>query len=408
MEKNVAIVGAGASGLMCASTLCQNPKLNITLFDSNSTVGKKILLTGNGRCNVTNLCNPQEFLNNVCCNQKFLISAINLFSPFDMLNFLLEHKVKTCVEENNRVFPISNRASSITEMFLKIIENAKNINLKLGTKVTGVIKTKTGFEVEYNGMHKDFDCVVVATGGLSYPVTGCHGEGIKFALNLGVKVAPTRPALCGIKIKENLKDLVGVSFNVKLGFKNQKAMGSIMITNYGISGPAAFLLSSQITEHSIGGEKLIVDFLPSESVASLNEKISLFKASNAKKQILSLVSNFVNIKLSNLLLDYFNIQKTKQVSQLTSAEANKIVNALKFMELTIAGFDDIEHATITRGGVDVADVNPKTMECKIVPNLYFVGEVLNVDALSGGFNLQIAFSTAVACAKAIMTSFNKE
>lgn len=402
---DIAIIGAGASGLMCATKLSNNQKFNITVFDGNLKIGSKILITGNGRCNVTNLCEPNQFLTNVCNNSKFLMSAINLFSPYDMVEFLNEHKVKTTVEQNNRVFPVSNKASSIINMFNEILINASNVNLKLGSKVTDVLKVGTKFEVKFNGNVKTFDAVVIATGGISFPSLGCFGEGLKFAKNLGVMVTKTRPALCGIKIKENLKELEGVSFNVNLKFDSIKVAGDIMITKYGLSGPATLNLSSLILDYNINNKKLTIDFLPNITVSELTEQINNFKQNNAKKQIISMVNKFVNLKLANMILEQLGIDKQKQVSQLTKLELNNIINLLKFMELTVLGFDDIERATITRGGVDVKNVNPKTFECKTVPNLYFIGEVLDVDALSGGFNLQIAFSTGYACAQGINSKF---
>lgn len=400
--KDVAIIGAGASGLMCATTLCNNKNFNITVFDGNLKIGQKILITGNGRCNVTNLCEPNSFLSNVSCNSKFLTSAINLFTPSNMLQFLNNNKVKTKVENNNRVFPVSNKASTITNMFGSILEKANNVNLKLGTRVLEINKVYDKFEVGFGGITKTFDIVVIATGGLSYPTTGSHGEGYKFAKNLGVAVTKTRAALCGIKIKENLKMLEGVSFNVALKYNAVKVTGDVMVTKYGLSGPAAQSLSSLILEDVIKDKTISVDFLPNFSVNDLSEKIKQFKNCNAKKQTISLVTDLVNGKLANLILEVNKINKTKQVSQITNEEINKIINGIKFFELTSLSFDDIEHATITRGGVDVKEINPKTMECKTVPNLYFIGEVLNVDALSGGFNLQIAFSTGYACAQAII------
>lgn len=400
-QKSVAIIGAGASGLMCAVNLCDNPKFNITIFDKNEIVGKKILITGNGRCNVTNLCEPNQFLNNVCVNSKFLTSAINNFSSYDMVEFLNANKVKTSVEQNNRVFPNTNKAASITNAFKSILDNASNVSFKLGVKVSGINKINNLFEVCYNNTIKTFDYVVIATGGLSYPITGSQGDGFNFARSLGVNVTKLRAGLCGIKIKENLKTLVGVSFNVKLSYKVYNSTGAIMITNYGISGPATLNLSSKILDYSVNGEKLIIDFLPDISVLDLTEKFKQYKIKNAKKQISTVLSGFVNQKLAEIILAKCEIELKKQISQITKEELNSIVDALKFFELTCLGFDDIEHATITRGGVDVKEINPKTFECKTINNLYFIGEVLDVDALSGGFNLQIAFSTGYACAKAI-------
>lgn len=207
--KSVAIIGAGASGLMCAYALCNNPKFNITIFDTNFKIGQKILITGGGRCNVTNLCDPNQFLLNVCNNSKFLTSAINLFSPKDMVKLLSDHKVKTAIEQNNRVFPFSNKASSITNMFESVIETASNISLKLGTKVTNIAKVGNGFEVEYNGTYKPFDVVIVATGGQSYPTTGSHGEGYKFAKKPWCCNYQNKTSLVRNKIKRKFKKFRG-------------------------------------------------------------------------------------------------------------------------------------------------------------------------------------------------------
>ena len=400
--KNIAIIGAGASGLMIAVRLKNNKQFNITIFDKNLAVGKKLLVTGNGRCNVTNLCSPSQFLEYVPHNSKFLFSAINNFTPNDMVEFLHDNNQEVIVVENNRVFPTSNKAESIRAMFESLVCSADNITLKLNTNVDAIKYSNNTLSLLVGGKTQTFDAVVVATGGLSYPKTGSTGDGIAFASALNLPLTVARPALCGIKLKNKHLVLSGNSYNVKLQLCASKVTGNMLFTHFGVSGPAVFELTSRLQQNSIKDSELIVDFMPDKTTDELNKMFRQYYLDNSKKMLKSCVANFVGEKLAKIILHYCNLDETIKVANISTKQTNQIINAIKNYNLQVLDFEDIEHATITRGGVDVNCINSKTMESKLIPNLYFVGEVLDVDGLSGGFNLQIAFSTAVACADAIV------
>mgnify|MGYP003295065668 CR=1 FL=1 len=409
MDKvNIAIIGAGASGLMCASLLANNSKLNISIFDKNLDGAKKLLITGNGRCNVTNLSDVDELLNNIPHNSKFMFSALNNFSAYDMISYLSNNGVDYIVEQNNRVFPKTNKAQTIKDMFESQLKNANNIKLHYGCNVESIEKTNNGFVVKSQGVEEQFNIVVVATGGLSYPLTGSSGDGLKFAKNLGILTTLTRPALCGFRIKNNpFKLLQGVGLNVALSAESNNTSlcntaGDIMFTNFGVGGPAAFKLSSLIEYHSANGLNLIIDFIPNLTDVELELDIKQFIKQNPKKQLLSLLCSFVNEKVAGVICNFLEVEQNFQIANLNLKHIKDIVNLLKHFKTTIESFDNIERATVTRGGVDIKHINPATMQTKLYDNLFFIGEVLDVDAFSGGYNLQIAFSTAAACAKQII------
>ena len=395
----IAIIGGGASGIFCALNL-DREKHQITVFEKNSDTLKKLLITGHGRCNVTNLKRCNDFLENVPHNKQFLFSSLNMFSPEDMVQFLNLNNIETISEKGDRIFPKTNKATTIKNCF----DNSTNGLVARETNVLSVKKQNNKFVVETSKGIYDFDAIIIATGGVSYPTTGSTGDGYKFAKGFGIDVFNPRPALCGIRLVDVPNMLEGTPLNCKLTVLNNGKViasntGEFLFTNFGVSGPNVFILSSKIEEYSINGFDLSFDLFENETKEMLIEKLKTFAKSNAKKYIFHAVNSMVNLKLAKIVLARCGIEESKQCANISSVEINKIAETLKSLVFKIENFDSIERATITRGGVNVKEINPKTMESKKIENLFFVGEVLDVDGFTGGYNLQIAFSTAFACAK---------
>ena len=355
----VAIVGAGAAGLMSACMLPES--ISVTVFDGNAEVGKKLLLTGNGRCNLTNLVDPDKFLESIPCGAEFLSTTIHGFTPQDTIRFFESIGIETKQEDNNRVFPKSGGAKAVRQA-LYDFATSRGVRFELGVEITDIGK-----------LRKEFDAVIIATGGLSFPATGSNGAGTAFAKQFGHNVVTTRPALCGLQFKTPT-GFQGTSVTVSATIGDITEVGDMIFTKNGVSGPVIFKLTSKFLGQSVSGEALVIDFIPSIDKPSFNPSDKPFYA--FRKYLPQNVANWLALRGD----------KPKDIKRIA---------------IPIKDFEPIETATITRGGVDVSEINPRTMESKIVPNLYFVGEVLNADGLSGGFNLQIAFSTAVACARSL-------
>ena len=395
----IGIIGGGASGIMLGNML-NNTDAHITILEKTQSTLNKLLITGNGRCNITNLCEPEEFVKNIAHNSKFMYSAIYNFSPSDMVNYLNNNGLATKAEDNFRIFPISNRSRTVKEF---LDSHINNINLVTNAEVTDIIQDNNQFIVNTLDKRYIFDIVVIATGGLSYPTTGSSGDGLMLAKRLGLDVTLTRPSLCSIRLDNINPNLEGTPFSCLLKYyKNSKLKNYIygdgLFTSFGVSGPAVFKLTSIIQESSINKDIFALDFCSELSSEDVRTKIKEYIKDNPKKYIIHLINSFVTLKIAKDRLNRLNIDEQVQCACVSNAMVMCIADILKNYTFTINNFDNIERATITRGGVDVKQLNPHTMECKSIPNLYFIGEVIDVDAFSGGFNLQIAFSTAVACA----------
>lgn len=395
----IGIIGGGASGIMLGNML-NNTDAHITILEKTQSTLNKLLITGNGRCNITNLCEPEEFVKNIVHNSKFMYSAIYNFSPSDMVDYLNNNGLATKAEDNFRIFPISNRSRTVKEF---LDSHINNINLVTNAEVTDIIQDNNQFIVNTLDKRYIFDIVVIATGGLSYPTTGSSGDGLMLAKRLGLDVTLTRPSLCAIRLDNINPNLEGTPFSCLLKYyKNSKLKNYIygdgLFTSFGVSGPAVFKLTSIIQESSINKDIFALDFCSELSNEDVRTKIKEYIKDNPKKYIIHLINSFVTLKIAKDMLNRLNIDEQVQCACVSNAMVMHIADILKNYSFTIDNFDNIERATITRGGVDIKQLNPHTMECKSIPNLYFIGEVIDVDAFSGGFNLQIAFSTAVACA----------
>lgn len=394
----VAVIGAGASGLMSAG-FCAFNGHQVDLFEANEKVGKKLFITGKGRCNVTNACDTNEILANVVTNPKFLYSALNNFTSQDTINFFENLGVELKVERGNRVFPVSDKSSDI----IKALERfciSNGVKILLNHKILSIEKSDNTFNINtVCGMYNTYNAIICCTGGVTYSATGSTGDGYKFAKNFGHKIIDTRPGLVPIILNDNfVKDIEGVSLkNVKLIAYNNKKLykeffGEMLFTSKGISGPIALSMSSFINRKT--DIELAIDFKPALKIEQLIARIERDILTLREKQIDTLISGLLPKALVKPFLSKICVNPTSKAKTLNTKQISTIANLLKNFKLNYVGVDKLDFGIITSGGVDVTQINPKTMESKLVSNLYFAGEVLDIDALTGGFNLQLAFSTA--------------
>lgn len=394
---NIIIIGAGPAGLMCATQCCKNKNNKVIVLDSNDKVGKKLYITGKGRCNVCNKTTKEDFLSNVVSNSKFLYTAINQFSPEDTISFFESNGTKLKIERGNRVFPVSDKASDISKTFLKIL-NKENVEIKLNQTVKKIDKINESFCIKTNKQIFYSDVLVIATGGKSYSVTGSKGDGYNFAKDLGHTVTQIKPALVPINLKDYDGSLAGLSLKnvnvfLKVNNKEYSQFGEMLFTHKGVSGPIILTLSSLVNKFNLNDINLNIDLKPALSEEKLDERLLRdfkdFKNKNLK--------NYLKELLPSSLIDFFikkgNFDANVSVCNITKEVRKKIINLLKSFTFKIKSLEDIEYAIVTSGGINVKEINPKNMESKIVPNLFFIGEVLDLDAFTGGFNIQIALST---------------
>ncbi len=406
----IIIIGAGAAGLMCANQCLKSKNNHITILEKNEKAGKKIYITGKGRCNVTNYVEPNEFLDYVITNKKFLYSSIFNFTPKDTMNFFEENNISLKVERGNRVFPSSDKSSDIIKGLLNSL-NTSNIKIKYNENVIEVKKENDKFIVITNNSIYKSDVLVIATGGVSYPSTGSTGNGYKFAKSFSHKVTKLYPALCSILT--NYKDIskyAGVSLknvNVKICDNNNKILhenfGELLFTHSGFSGPVVLTLSSLINKlPNLSLYNLIIDLKPALSNEMLDNRILRDFNENKNKAIKNALNKLLISSMIDLVLCFAKINPNKNINEITVGERQRLVATIKNLTFNIKSLDDIKNGIITSGGIDVNDINAKTMESKICKNLFFIGEIIDVDAKTGGFNLQIAFSTAVSAGNAIL------
>lgn len=401
----VCVIGGGASGMMCATMIARKGH-EVALFEKNEKLGKKIYITGKGRCNVTNATVGADFLKNVVGGQKFVMGAVTRFDSNDTMAFFEDVGIPLKIERGNRVFPVSDKSSDI----IKGLERAMHwagVDVKLNSPVSKII-TNEGvvLGIESNGQKFDFDAVVVATGGISYPSTGSDGDGYEFAKALGHTIIEPVPALCAIIVKgDEYKQVEGLSLkNVKLISKlNQKVVyeseiGEMLFTSNGISGPIVLSTSSYINRQDFSKLKLFIDFKPAITFEGLCARIDRDIMGLGAKQVSSLLEGFVPKSLVKLFAKRLDVDLTFKANQLNKEKRKKLAELLKNYELLPESLESFNQAVVTAGGVNLKEVNPKYMKSKLVQGLYFVGEVLDIDALTGGYNLQLAFATAVTAA----------
>ncbi len=390
------VIGAGASGCMAAIQAGRRGA-SVLLVEKNEKIGKKIYITGKGRCNLTNNSDIQTHLNNTINGEKFMNGAIRKFTPQDTME-MFDSLVPLKTEHGNRVFPVSDKSSDIISALNKMLSNA-GIEIRLNTAVKNIEKSNNIFNIKCSNsdIYQAYS-VLVATGGKSYSATGSTGDGYNFARKFNHNITDIKPALVPIIVEEDVADIEGLSLKfveasvVKDGKVLAKEFGEMLFTSNGVSGPIILTISSKICRKDISKSKLLIDFKPKLSQEVLNDKFLREFEQNAKKNL----STYLKTLLPSSLVPYF-IKKfgfcDKKLSEITKQERNILINGLKKFDLSIKLLDNIDKAIITSGGVDLKDISPTSFESKLVPNLYFAGEVLDIDALTGGFNLQIAFST---------------
>ncbi|MCM1545580.1 MAG: NAD(P)/FAD-dependent oxidoreductase [Clostridiales bacterium] len=403
----VAVIGAGASGLMAAYAAAVNGN-DVTVFEKNEKSGKKIYITGKGRCNITNAVSAQEFLLSVVSNAKFLSGAIYSFPPEETVNFFESQGLRLKTERGNRVFPASDKASDVTKYLEKacISTSVKfNFNKKVDN-LTVLNSTVSGIIVNNNKI--PFDKVIVCTGGMSYPLTGSTGDGYRFAENCGHKIISLKPALCGLNLKGNyFSALSGLSLkNVRLsifyGDKLFKSLfGEMLFTHFGVSGPIMLTASSLINRLDLNKVRLSLDLKPALTEEQLDERVLRDFSKSPNKNLAVVLKELLPSSLIGEVLKRATLRGDKKVNSVSKAERQSLLTTVKSFDMLVTSLRSFDEAIVTSGGVDVKEVNPKTMESKLVKGLYFCGEVLDVDAFTGGFNLQIAFSTGFAAGNSI-------
>ncbi len=392
-----AVVGAGPAGLIAAATAAAGS--DVTLFERNEKPGKKLYITGKGRCNVTNLCSPREFLEKVVRNPKFLYSAIYTFTPEDTVNLIETNGVKTKTERGNRVFPASDKASDVTKA---LVSNAMKTGVQFVYENVVSLSRKDGlFRLITSGAEYFFDKVILACGGVSYPSTGSNGDGFKLAESMGHTVTKLYPALVPVNFCEDVKSLQGLSLkNVKVtvsdGRKSESLFGEMLFTSRGASGPVVLSLSSLINRLDVKHVTFSIDLKPALDYEKLDKRVVSDFTKFKNKQFKNSLDEMLPKSLIPYIIDVSGINPDKPVNSVTKQEREKLVNLLKNLSFTVDSLGSIAEGIVTSGGVSVDEVNPKTMESKLVKGLYFAGEMLDVDALTGGFNIQIALSTGFA------------
>lgn len=401
----VCVIGGGASGMMCATMIARKGH-SVDLYEKNEKLGKKLYITGKGRCNVTNLAVGDDFLKNVVNGQKFVMGAVTRFNSKDTINFFEDVGIPLKVERGNRVFPVSDKSSDI----IKGLERAMHwagVNVKLNSSVQKIVcdgETITGIIV--NDEFIGYDSVIVATGGVSYPATGSTGDGYKFAKELNHSIVTPVPALCAIKINDTeCAKFSGLTLkNVKLKVKRigryifESDIGELSFIHYGISGPLALTCSSYICRQDFSNIKLIIDLKPSLSLETLENRLDREIVNMKAKTVASLLETLLPKAMISSFATRLKISLNQKANQLSKENRKNIAKLLKNYEYLPSSLDIFETAIVTSGGVNLKEINPKYMKSKLYSNLYFIGEVLDIDALTGGFNIQLAFSTAVTCA----------
>lgn len=402
--KKVIVIGGGAAGMFAAVTAAGRGK-EVTLYEKNEKLGKKLYITGKGRCNLTNACDVEELFQNVCTNPKFLYSAFYGFDNQQAIDFFETHGMRTKTERGGRVFPLSDHSSDVigtlvramTELGVKVCLNQEVRELLIEEQtVVGVLLA--------DGRKQYADRVIVTTGGLSYPSTGSTGDGYRFAREAGHKVTELSPSLVPMNVlEEDAKRLQGLSLkNVEVTLsagkkKLYQGFGEMMFTHFGVTGPLILSASSFVAKKYQGQPlSLSIDLKPALSVEQLDGRLLREFGEAKNRQFKNTLSSLFPAKLIPIMIERSQIAPEKRIHEISREERRNFIEKIKKFQLTVTGLRDYNESIITRGGVSVKEIHPSTMESKLVANLFFAGEVLDVDALTGGFNLQIAWSTGYA------------
>lgn len=402
--KKVIIIGAGPAGMMAAIEASKNN--NVFLLDGNDKLGKKLFITGKGRCNVTNAKNIGDFFDYIKGNPEFLYSSLYSFTNEDTMKFFESRGIKLKVERGDRVFPLSDKSSDIIKG-LKMALKENNVNILFNHKVTdiNVVNNKI-ISVVCNDKIIEGDYFIIATGGASYESTGSKGEGQKFAKKMGHKVVPLKPSLVPIELEEKfVQNLMGLSLknvNLKI-FENNKVvyneLGEMLFTHFGISGPLVLSGSRFIKENE--KYKVSIDLKPALDFKALDNRILRDFKKYSNKEFKNSLNDLLPKKIIDTIIMLSNIKEDKKVNEITKEERKNLVSLLKNLTFNVKGLRSLNEAIVTKGGVDTHEIDPSTMKSKIISNLSFAGEVIDVDAFTGGYNVQIALSTGYIAGSSI-------
>ena len=399
----VAIIGGGPAGMMCASEAVHNGH-SVTLYERNEKLGKKLFITGKGRCNLTNSADIKDFFENIPRNPRFLYSALYGFTNDELVAVINAEGVPTKVERGGRIFPQSDKSSDILRAMANRVKKA-GVDIRLNSRVKAITKDENGFIIDLDGKKERYDAVVLATGGASYTSTGSTGDGYAFAKAFGHSVTPIVPSLISLETEEEWpKELMGLSLkNVTLNAYNKKKklvyseLGEMLFTHFGVSGPLALELSAHLPES--GRAEATLDLKPGLTEEQLTRRIARELADAGKKRLTAALQTLLPQRFAGLFPSLCGVSGEKPCCQITAEERARIARALKALPLTILAARPIEEAIVTRGGVDVRALRPAQMAVRSIEGLYFAGEVIDVDAHTGGYNLQIAFATGALAGK---------
>lgn len=396
----VVIVGAGPAGIFAAINL-KNKNNEVYLLDKNDSIGKKLAITGNGRCNITNIASYKDFLDNIIRNKEFMYSSFSRFDNYSLIDFLEKNNIQTIVEDQGRVFPKSMKAEDIISLFEKKLKD-KGVKFLKNTRLISVSKDRD-FKLITNRGELDADYLVLATGGKSYPKTGSNGDGYRIAKSLGHNITSLLPSLTPLYFTDNFDikalNLKDICLYAKTDKSTYVERGDLLLTSHFLTGPTALKIQARTLREDI--EELWIDLFPDYKESDIEDTIIKIIDKNPKKNISNAIQELVNESLGSNILKRENIALNKKANQLKKDQRKSLIKSLKKLSFTYIDNSSFTNAVITSGGIDLKEINPKTMESKLVDGLYFAGEILDVDGLTGGFNLQIAFTTGYAASLAI-------
>lgn len=394
--KRVCVIGGGPAGIMAAYAAALKGN-SVSLFEKNEKLGKKLYLTGKGRCNITNAAPIEEFFDSVVSNGAFLYSAFYTFGNTQLLELLNKSGLETKVERGGRVFPVSEKSSDVIKTLSRLLGSV-NVNVVFGSKADEIIiKGRSVAGIAAGGKETPFESAVIATGGLSYPSTGSTGDGYRFAEAAGHTVTQPRASLVGLDTVEDVRAMAGLTLkNVRMSLVTGKKaiyseQGEMLFTHTGVSGPLMLSASAYMEDNK--RYEIIIDLKPALDPKTLNARLIRDFSERSNKDFINVLGGLLPAKLIPFAAQRSGIAPDKKANSITKEERARLADTLKSLKLSITGKRPIEEAVITRGGVNVKEIDPSTMQSRLCQGLFFAGEVIDTDALTGGYNLQIAFST---------------
>lgn len=405
----IGIIGAGAAGIVAA---CRAASLgnSVTVFEKNRKAGKKLLITGKGRCNITNNCSMEELINNIPGNGRFLYSSFNQYNNYDIMSFFESINVPVKTERGNRVFPVSDKSSDVVNGLIKFA-HSKGVRFLYESPVKDIVcdhNRVTGVRLQNDDIF-ELDSIILATGGISYPMTGSSGDGHRIAQKLGHTIVDLKPSLVPVEIAEDwvaqLQGLalrnIGLSAFDDKGKKVYYEQGEMLFTHFGVSGPIILSASRHIMDCNYSGAIFIIDLKPALNEEVLDIRIQRDFTKYSRKQFANSLNDLLPKSLIPVFIELSGISPEKPVNQITKDERSNLVKLLKGIKITVSKPRPINEAIVTAGGVSTKEINPSTMESKLINGLYFAGELIDVDAYTGGFNLTIAFSTGYVAGSSV-------